>query len=585
MSDDARLRRRPTGFGTCLFTLSVLGWMACAAPPTPQDVIVLGLGDLEPSTLDALTDPGTDLPNFRRLAREGAAGPLTVHLESVPEPQSASTAGLWTTVATGRADHGVGTSMDRPATSHGLQVPALWHRVSAADQRVAVVGWPGTWPVNDVAGQMVSQHAFLDAQAIQHATRGLTVEPTLPHTVHPASLEASLRDPLAGLDLEDDNPEDDPYLAAARSFYTEATGTSRRPDLLMLYRPALSARQADRLLGDLLANTGTTARLLIIALPRPEAPASGHVFMWGSGVQSSASLLEGHLDGVVPTVLTWLGIPLPSDLPGKVFEEAWASPPILTHVDSHDPALGVNGASTSEGLPRVGFLRGFPKFSPDEPRASKDTAHLARLTGRADQAETIYRRLLTASPNDAVLHRHLAAVLGAQERYDEAMASIEQALALDPLQPAAYHHRARLSELMGNNRQAYVDYKSALLFEPRLNAAEQGLERLGVSPLLHRPSNSEEKEAARLIQRALEATRVQDYDHALELLEQAEDAAPPYVVTYHVRANVYYLKGKIKEAIKALELALVVEPDNALFSQNLKRLKAEPPRKPPKSKR
>lgn len=556
--------------------LCMAGWTACATPQPAQDVIILGLGELSPETLQALTAPDPDLPHVHRLAQEGATGALSVEIAGI------STAGRWTTVATGQTmeEHGVGIHTDRPATSHGLRVPALWHRVSAADQRVAVIGWPGTWPVDDVAGRMISQHAFLQTQATQDATRAWLVGAGLPRTVHPAALETTLREQIAGRP-----PTEDPYFAATR-LSRPAAPSSQRPDLLMLYRPAPSAEQVDRLLGTLLETADATTRLMVIALPPSGTPKGGHVVLWGPGIRSRATLPNARLDGIAPTVLTWLGISIPADLPGRVFERAFAAPPPITHVAGHDPALDEGSAmgatAAAEALPRVGFLRGFPRFAPDDPRALKDVAHLARLSGRAGQAEAMYRRLLETSPDDAVLHRSLGAALGAQERYDEALDHIEHALSLDSLQPAAYLHRARLSEITGNNPQAYVDYKTALLLDPALDGAAQGLERLGASPHLYPTRNAEDKEAARLIGRALEAARNQDYDHALEILEQAEDASPPYVLTYVVRANVHYLKGKIQEAITALELAAAVEPDNALFAQNLRRLRAEPPRKPPK---
>jgi len=43
---------------------------------------------------------------------------------------------------------------------------------------------------------------------------------------------------------------------------------------------------------------------------------------------------------------------------------------------------------------------------------------------------------------------------------------------------------------------------------------------------------------------------------------------------FHYRANVAFLMGDRAAAIAALERALAIEPDNALFRENLARLQA-----------
>jgi hypothetical protein len=46
-------------------------------------------------------------------------------------------------------------------------------------------------------------------------------------------------------------------------------------------------------------------------------------------------------------------------------------------------------------------------------------------------------------------------------------------------------------------------------------------------------------------------------------------------LVYQYRSNVAYLKGDTAAAIDALEKALALEPDNALFRTNLRRLKGQ----------
>ncbi len=86
-----------------------------------------------------------------------------------------------------------------------------------------------------------------------------------------------------------------------------------------------------------------------------------------------------------------------------------------------------------------------------------------------------------------------------------------------------------------------------------------------IAPLLKRPDDLGAADLARYI------------DVAPEELEQefeAERAAPEFVLTYQYRSNVAYLMGDREAAVAALEKALEIEPDNALFRANLERLMA-----------
>jgi len=62
----------------------------------------------------------------------------------------------------------------------------------------------------------------------------------------------------------------------------------------------------------------------------------------------------------------------------------------------------------------------------------------------------------------------------------------------------------------------------------------------------------------------------------LESLDRAEELAPGYSLVFQYRSNVAYLMGDKAAAIVALERALELEPDNALFRENLKRLRESP---------
>ena len=56
-------------------------------------------------------------------------------------------------------------------------------------------------------------------------------------------------------------------------------------------------------------------------------------------------------------------------------------------------------------------------------------------------------------------------------------------------------------------------------------------------------------------------------------LAEAERIAPDYVLVYQYQSNVAYLMKDRGAAIAALEKALALEPDNALFQANLEWLR------------
>lgn len=63
-----------------------------------------------------------------------------------------------------------------------------------------------------------------------------------------------------------------------------------------------------------------------------------------------------------------------------------------------------------------------------------------------------------------------------------------------------------------------------------------------------------------------------DYPGAMQRLDDAERLAPKAALIHQYRANVFYLMGDLQGAIRALRRGLEIEPDNALFRENLKRL-------------
>ena len=113
-------------------------------------------------------------------------------------------------------------------------------------------------------------------------------------------------------------------------------------------------------------------------------------------------------------------------------------------------------------------------------------------------------------------------------------------------------------------------------YNPSYEPSRRALARLTGSADVNVPRTPQEKQAARLADQASQAARRGNYAEAGRLLDEAEKLAPDYVIIHQYRANVAYLSGDTRGAIRALERALQLEPGNALFRANLARLQEAP---------
>lgn len=135
---------------------------ACGAAnePTEARVLVLAIDGFEWSVIRPLLDAG-EMPHVAELMRRGTYGVLST-LEPTKSPV------LWTSIATGKApdQHGIVDFLKEPDapggrralyTSRDRRVKAFWNILSERGISCDVIGWWLTWPVEPIAGWMVSQ--------------------------------------------------------------------------------------------------------------------------------------------------------------------------------------------------------------------------------------------------------------------------------------------------------------------------------------------------------------------------------------------------------------------------------------------
>jgi predicted AlkP superfamily phosphohydrolase/phosphomutase/Tfp pilus assembly protein PilF len=324
----------------------------------------------------------------------------------------------------------------------------------------------------------------------------------------------------------------------------------------------------------------------------------GILYLYGAGVKAHSRLEQPSVVDLTPTLLALTGLAPAQDMPGRVLTEGLetkepgprvatyetggggtktaadgaADPQILERLRSLGYLGGAGaGPSPASARPPLPMSTGAPQTR--SPTGDRNIAAVQFEAGRFAEAVRLYSKLAAENPRDAGLQTSLAGALGALGQYDEAARHLDIAIKLEPLNVEAYHNRAVIFERQGKKAAAIEQYRTALRYNSDYQPSRQALIRLTGSAEVNAPRTDAEKRAFALAQAAAAAARRGDYPEAVRQLDAAERAAPRYALVHQYRSNVAYLMGDIPAAIKALQKGLELEPDNALFRANLKRLR------------
>lgn len=200
-------------------------------------------------------------------------------------------------------------------------------------------------------------------------------------------------------------------------------------------------------------------------------------------------------------------------------------------------------------------------------------SHAAGLhqSGRLDEAEIIYRRILDVDGGVAAAW-HLLGVVHAQTgRFGDAADLIGRAVALDGAVPDYRLHRAMALEAVGRLAAAVEDYRAAHALAPALADAA-----FNAGVLLDRLGRADEADAAYAAalesnpgharaanNRALNRRAAGDPAHALALLAQATAAAPDFTEAWLNRGMMLAAQGNAPAAAAAYARAVALDPANA----------------------
>jgi len=165
-------------------------------------VMILGFDGMDPEFLDYFLSQGK-LPNFQRLIDEGAYAPCQTF-------KPTKSVVLWTSVATGKRmeKHGIidwqllSEDGQRKvlASGHSRRTEALWNIATTGGKSVQILNWWATWPAEEVAGEIVSNHF---PRALHEDVAEVTFPPELAHELEelglPGREDANLALAAAGM--------------------------------------------------------------------------------------------------------------------------------------------------------------------------------------------------------------------------------------------------------------------------------------------------------------------------------------------------------------------------------------------------
>lgn len=104
----------------------------------------------------------------------------------------------------------------------------------------------------------------------------------------------------------------------------------------------------------------------------------------------------------------------------------------------------------------------YVELYPDSAAGYNNLALVFKRTGEFSKEEGYYRLALAISPDDPHAMNNLAVNLAHQDRYDEALELMEQVAVLEPGEPYADLHRAKIHASMGHEETAFDYLEKAL---------------------------------------------------------------------------------------------------------------------------
>ncbi|HKW13180.1 MAG TPA: alkaline phosphatase family protein, partial [Candidatus Krumholzibacteria bacterium] len=574
------------------------GQTARKAQPARR-LIIVGVDGGDWMNLRPLIDAGK-LPNFAKLVRDGASGPLRSE-----EPMLSPL--LWTTMATGRLpeQHGVlnftavdpKTGARAPVSRHNRKVDAFWNMLGDYHHSVDIIGWLATDPAEAVDGVMITDK-FGYLAYVPEDTKN-TAQPEN-GSVYPATR----RSEFEALVMHADAVKDDDL---SRFVHLSSEAFSK-------HRATTDPNDAVNNLLHLYASTRTYQKIAtyLIEKDRPDVlavyfewvDAVSHLFMLHTppklpdvsqseydaykDVIDQAYILQDEVLGDIMQHMDDRSVLMVISDHGfksgaarlKNRPEIWAGNAALWHRPDGIVAFygagvkkgaAIAGASIRDvaptvlalsGLPRADDMAGHAITSPFEDAVTKSFSaeHVATLDKKREDATAG-----TASGASA-----------------ETMKKLEALGYLTPDNPDALHNLGQRYQQKGDYKKAIENYKKAIVMRPTFYNAYNNLATCYGELKMY-------PEAIDALEKCIKL-KPDDYyamgnlavimmntgkpDDALRFAKQAVDTEPAYVNGHVTYGAMLAMTKHYDEAEKQFNEALRLDPNNASARENLERLKA-----------
>jgi predicted AlkP superfamily phosphohydrolase/phosphomutase/Flp pilus assembly protein TadD len=565
-----------------------------------RKLVIVGVDGADWLNLQPLVETGK-LPNFARLMKDGATGPLRT-IEPMLSPL------LWTTIATGKypEDHGIlnftvvepGSGKKVPITRHYRKADAFWNFTGDYGRRVAVVGWLATHPAERVNGVVVTDKigylAFAPQDRGQKATGTVYPESRLEEierlVVHGATVPFEECESIIHVDRDvfeerrilDFDPKDSInnlilLYASTRTF--ENIGLylldHDRPDLLAVYFEWIDA---------------VSHLFMLHSPPKLADVPEAEYGMFKDAVEQSYILQDAMLgefmgrldDETVLMVVSDHGFKAGgSRLKNR--PEIWAGNAAKWHRLNGVVALygsgikkgyKINDASILDVVPTVLALQGLPRAA-DMPGKVLDHAFEPAL--KSELNNTIVATLQREREVDASTSAAAGAITA------EAMKKLEALGYLTPDNADAHNNLGQRYQERGQFHKAIEEYKKAIELRPgfhsaynniavcygklgRLDEAEQAL----LKTIELKPDNF-----YAMNNLAVAYIQTGRLDEARRMAERAVQTEPGYVNGRVTLGTVYGMMGEFRKAEREYVRALELDPEARDAADNLEKIRQQ----------
>jgi tetratricopeptide (TPR) repeat protein len=209
--------------------------------------------------------------------------------------------------------------------------------------------------------------------------------------------------------------------------------------------------------------------------------------------------------------------------------------------------------------------------SPNQPDALHYLGVALAQSGQFQEAVASLSQALIAQPNNAAAHIHYGNALAGLSRHAEALASYERAIALDTTLADAHYNRGVALAELGRHEAALASYEQAIARDPDHAQAHNNLGNLLSDGARYLEALQHYERASEIrtdfidawVNRANLLRRLTRYEKALSSSERAIQINPDHPQAHSSRGAVLASLGRYDEALSSYRRAIELKPDLA----------------------